>query len=200
MTICILLSTIFWTANSLTKSYEAGITFSLHYKNRPFQSKIEGELPSTVEFIFRESGWNLLSLMIRDLPDSLTVDLSKAIDSSGNISVNTPMSEGWPTPECRILSPTCRRRCGRARRCWRGVEFTWHRRIGIRLYRRPQLRVASLRTDAHISRSHLERRWRLSGCRGSGYLSTWARGALLPTSHFYYWLNYTRVTRISQVV
>ncbi len=85
--ICLIISATAWFATTLTRTYTTSYTLPLAYHNTPFNARLVGELPSEATFHYQGSGWDLLYLAFRRMPDSLVIDLGKSDSSSkGKIS------------------------------------------------------------------------------------------------------------------
>lgn len=86
--ICLIISATAWLATTLTRTYTTTYTLPLAYHNTPFNARLVGELPSEAVFHYQGSGWDLLYLAFRSMPDSLVIDLGKSDSSSiGKISI-----------------------------------------------------------------------------------------------------------------
>ncbi|MFM7080185.1 MAG: CdaR family protein [Bacteroidota bacterium] len=82
--ICLLLAMGAWFANALTGTFETSYSIPLSYRNQPFSTRLEGELPKNVVFHYQGTGWELLGLSMKKFPDSITVDLGGDKQSKSN--------------------------------------------------------------------------------------------------------------------
>lgn len=88
--ICLIISATAWFATTLTGTYTTTYTLPLSYHNTPFNARLVGELPSEAVFHYQGSGWDLLYLAFRSIPDSLVIDLGKSDSNSiGKISIRS---------------------------------------------------------------------------------------------------------------
>ncbi|MGR6088869.1 MAG: hypothetical protein ACU4F9_11885 [Arcticibacter sp.] len=88
--ICLIISATAWFATTLTGTYTTTYTLPLAYHNTPYNARLVGELPNEAVFHYQGSGWDLLYLAFRRMPDSLVIDLGKSDSSSiGKISIRS---------------------------------------------------------------------------------------------------------------
>lgn len=87
--ICVLLSIVFWVFTSLSRVYETRISIPVSYKNIPFTRHVEGELPARLDFHFRGSGFELARTHLRNQPDSISIDVSAAINKQNQLQLAT---------------------------------------------------------------------------------------------------------------
>lgn len=88
--ICLIISSTAWLATTLTGTFTTEYKLPLAYHNTPFNARLVGELPSEATFHYQGSGWDLLYLAFRRMPDSLVIDLGKSDSSTiGKISIRS---------------------------------------------------------------------------------------------------------------
>ena len=88
--ICLIISSTAWLATTLTGTFTTDYTLPLAYHNTPFNARLVGELPREATFHYQGSGWDLLYLAFRKMPDSLVIDLGKSGSNSiGKISIRS---------------------------------------------------------------------------------------------------------------
>ena len=88
-TTCVLLSMVFWLFTSLSRTYETRIGIPVSYRNLPFTQQVQGELPTTLEFHFKGTGFDLFRTHLRNRPDSVIIDVSKALDKEHQFKLST---------------------------------------------------------------------------------------------------------------
>lgn len=84
---CFLISVAFWFTTSMSRTYESIITIPVSYRNLPITKHIEGDLPPSIDFHFRGTGFELFGLYIRKQPDSIVVDLTASMGKNGQINL-----------------------------------------------------------------------------------------------------------------
>lgn len=82
--ICLFLAMGAWLANALTGTYETSYSIPLSYRNQPFSTRLDGELPKNVVFHYQGTGWELMGLSLKKFPDSIAVDLGGDKHSRSN--------------------------------------------------------------------------------------------------------------------
>lgn len=87
--ICVLLAIVFWVFTSLSRVYETKISIPVSYKNIPFTKNVEGELPSHLDFHFRETGFELTRIHFRNRPDSIEIDVASSMDKKNQLHLAT---------------------------------------------------------------------------------------------------------------
>lgn len=88
-TICVVVSVVFWVFTSLSRNYETRIAIPVSYRNLPFTREVEGELPKSLEFHFKGSGFDLFRTHLRNIPDSIIVDVAAAFDKNHQLHLPT---------------------------------------------------------------------------------------------------------------
>ena len=74
-----MLSLIFWLLKSLSKTYDTDIDFSVRFTNKPRGVLFERELPSSIELIVTDAGFQLLQNMLTPNMKSLNINLENVI-------------------------------------------------------------------------------------------------------------------------
>lgn len=74
--VCLVMATLFWLVNSLSRNFETTMTRPLAYHHLPFSTDLDKGLPNEVTFYFKGSGFSLFHLHFREQPDSIIVDLN----------------------------------------------------------------------------------------------------------------------------
>lgn len=87
--ICLLLASCAWLAKALTGSFTTEYRIPITYQNLPFNSRLEGELPKEAVFHYQGSGWDLLYLHFRNLPDSVLIDMGKDSMIDGKVKIRS---------------------------------------------------------------------------------------------------------------
>jgi len=86
---CVFLSIVFWVFTSLSRVYETRISIPVSYRNIPFTRNVEGELPASLDFHFKGTGFELARTHLRNQPDSIAIDVSAAIDKKNQLRLST---------------------------------------------------------------------------------------------------------------
>jgi hypothetical protein len=87
--ICLLLAVTAWFAKALTGSYATAYVVPIAYHNLPFNARLSGDLPMEAVFHYQGSGWDLLYLHFRNIPDSIVIDMSKDSIVDGKIRIRS---------------------------------------------------------------------------------------------------------------
>jgi hypothetical protein len=85
--VCVMLSVVFWLVTSLSRSYESSLVVPVRYENFPLNRNVEDDLPSHLEFMYQGTGFELMGIYLRKKPDSIVVDIGKAISKNGRINL-----------------------------------------------------------------------------------------------------------------
>jgi len=86
--ICFFLAVVFWVFTALNKTYETTLTVPLSYRNIPFSSHVQNDLPHSIDFFFRARGFDLAAMHFRDEIDSIRIDVSNFIKEQQANQIN----------------------------------------------------------------------------------------------------------------
>jgi len=87
--LCVLFSLMFWIFTSLSKDYETHIRVPVSYHNIPFTKYFDSELPNSLDFYFKGSGFKLAGVHFRSIPDSIKVDVAALSGSKQQLNIQT---------------------------------------------------------------------------------------------------------------
>ncbi|MFZ9943684.1 MAG: hypothetical protein ACO3O0_08750 [Bacteroidia bacterium] len=87
--LCLVISAVAWFAKALTGSFSTSYHIPIAYQNLPFNSRLGGDLPKEAVFHYQGSGWDLLYLHFRNIPDSITIDIGKDSIVDGKIRIRS---------------------------------------------------------------------------------------------------------------
>lgn len=74
--VCLVIATVFWVFTSLSRIYETILSLPVQYRNLPFARYPDRGLPTAIDFHFKGTGFELARLNLRNIPDSIIVDLA----------------------------------------------------------------------------------------------------------------------------
>ncbi len=103
--VCLMIAVVFWILLSLSNNYPASITFPVSFKHLPKKKVVVNELPQSITLNLSTSGFSILSYYLIGKKDSISIDVSSAMRSSG------PFSDALAIPTRKFL-PDFKRQLG----------------------------------------------------------------------------------------
>ncbi len=79
--VCVLIASIFWTLNALTKRYSTSVQVPIRYQNFPENFVFEKDLPNSIATEIEGYGFNLLFFNKYGQKDSVSMNLNRATTS-----------------------------------------------------------------------------------------------------------------------
>ena len=86
ITVCLLISTIFWFLIALSASYDTRLRFPLKYQNIPGHRLIVNDLPSGMQVFVKTTGFKILAYQFGKQPDSIELDVTSALTQGKELS------------------------------------------------------------------------------------------------------------------